>query len=1064
MQHAQTIERFHNELRGSDLKEAPRRDKFLVLLQALFPSSADELRRYTDGIEKAVSLPTSGAELIRRGSIDAYYGDLVIEFERSLPAKRAEAEGQLRAYCAGLWNDEKPRRFYICIATDGLQWITYHPVADTDGPLQPEDVHLEVKENLSLGPDASSHESFFLFLNRLFFREGRLKPTVEIFTRDFGVQSHLYAAVQPELAAAFASVKDDPEVALSYSEWSRYLTYTYGNIATNEQLFCKHTYLAVLARFIVWAALLEGEEAAALPSTELVTALVKGDYFERKRLLNLVEQDFFQWIGRPAAARRLERTWLKLLNQLRSYDFTQIDEDLLKGVYQELVDPVDRHDLGEYYTPDWLCERIVAELIGKPTGHIPAVIDLTCGSGGFLRAALHRIRTMLEGVDRGGAVNWDSVLAALLANVHGIDIHPLAVMIAKATYVLAIRDIIRRAKRPVGVPVHLADALLMPHTDDIVLFGSKQVTIKFAGKRYGFPHSLFGDPQAWDEAVGLCAEVAQRLAGDAEAESEEGFRAAAARHLKHISDEVERAAASRELFRLCGELAVRIRNRQDTIWSFVLRNNLRPLFLHNRYDVVVGNPPWLAYRYVSDPEYQQEVKNLSRDTYNLAPRAQKLITQMELATLFLVHATHLYLKKGGRLGYVMPRSVFSGDQHDRFRAEQFSADCDIQAYWDLKGVSPLFNVPACVVFARKAKTEPDASWPARFFDGKLKSRDLPWSAAKEQLQERKGSLHLVKLGDRNALSEKALDYGHAPAPYRSRFSQGATIVPRNFYFISRPSAEDLAAEEFFARTDPEQAKEGKPPYKDIMIEGLVETRFVFQTALAKHVLPFAVVDLPYVLLPVLKEEGEYHLTKAVELRKLGYRKAADWFDRAETEWNQSRGAKADRQDLYGWLNYQNKMMKQNPEATFEVLYNAAGKNISAGMFIRGLKGVPFYAEHTVYRSEFQTMAESLFLVSILNCEVVNQIIKPFQSFGLLGERHIEKKVLELPIPQFDRKDPVHLRLADLAESASKAVARGIAEGVIAGTLATRRRLAREAAASQLKEIDVLVKGLFEAAT
>ena len=282
LHHAELIRTYHDELAASDLKEAPRRDKFLLLLQALFPTSAAELARYTDGVEKAVRIPTSGADLIRHGSIDAYYGDLVIEFERSLPSKRAQAEEQLRTYCAGLWNGESPRRSYICVASDGLQWLTYHPVAASSGSLRPEDVTLETREALSLGTDGASMESFYLFLNRIFFREGRLGPTVETFTRDFGVQSHLYAYVEPEISAAFAAVQDDPEVALSYSEWSRYLTYTYGNLATTAHLFCKHTYLAMLARFIVWAALLEGDEAAETPSTDVVSALMRGDYFERK--------------------------------------------------------------------------------------------------------------------------------------------------------------------------------------------------------------------------------------------------------------------------------------------------------------------------------------------------------------------------------------------------------------------------------------------------------------------------------------------------------------------------------------------------------------------------------------------------------------------------------------------------------------------------------------------------------------------------------------------------------------------------------------------------------------
>jgi len=45
VQHNQLIARYFDDMKGSDPKEAPRRDKFLVLLQALFPSSAEELRR-----------------------------------------------------------------------------------------------------------------------------------------------------------------------------------------------------------------------------------------------------------------------------------------------------------------------------------------------------------------------------------------------------------------------------------------------------------------------------------------------------------------------------------------------------------------------------------------------------------------------------------------------------------------------------------------------------------------------------------------------------------------------------------------------------------------------------------------------------------------------------------------------------------------------------------------------------------------------------------------------------------------------------------------------------------
>src|SRR2546421_9352020 len=84
----------------------------------------------------------------------------------------------------------------------------------------------------------------------------------------------------------------------------------------------------------------------------------------------------------------------------------------MKGVYQELVDPKDRHDLGEYYTPEWLCERVVAEML--PDKGFVSVLDPTCGSGSFLRAAISHL---LQANPEGGEAKR---LRAILDNVAGI--------------------------------------------------------------------------------------------------------------------------------------------------------------------------------------------------------------------------------------------------------------------------------------------------------------------------------------------------------------------------------------------------------------------------------------------------------------------------------------------------------------------------------------------------------------------------------------------------------------------------------------------------------------------
>ena len=880
----EAIQRYYADLKGSSLKETPRKEKFLVLLKELFPTAVEEIRKYTDGAECPVRMQTTGNEIIKTGSIDAFFGDLIIEFERFLPAKKSEAERQLREYCAGLWSSETIKRQYICIATDGIAWHTYFPASSKTNDIRPEDVELTEKETLVLNDGPRNFDAFFLFLNRLFFREGRLKPTVENFKKDFGLQSYLFERIARELSVAFQGIKDEPEVALSFSEWTRYLTYTYGSLATSESLFCKHAYLSTLSRFIVWAALSDKHHPFESTSLKLLSSLIQGDFFERIGILNLAEKDFFHWIGHEKVLRHLEGSWLRVLNQLQTYDFDQIDEDLLKGIYQELVDPADRHDLGEYYTPDWLCEKIVRQRIDKSRVKIPSVIDLTCGSGSFIRAAIRRIQDILQHKWAGKNVHLDSVLTAILANVHGIDIHPLAIMISKANYILALKDLLPYRKKPIHLPVYLADSLFMPQTDDITMYGKKNVIVRFLGETYVLPRAFFSDAQAFDSAIALCFEAASNLARDENSESKEGFANSLKKILTHIAEQDELVEVSTQLFKLTNHLAVRIRERRDTIWSFILRNNLRPVFLHGAYDLVVGNPPWLSYRYIGDPDYQTEIKKLSKDTYDIAPKQTKLFTQMELATLFLVHAAHNYLKPAGTLGYVMPRSVFSADQHDRFRTESFHAECMIQEYWDLQHVAPLFNVPSCVVIARRGKPERKRSYSALFVSGKLPARDLPLSQAGKFLKEERGQLYVSRMGDRTALSREEILYEERLLPYKERFSQGATIVPRNFYFIAVPNPNELAGLEFYARTDPEQAREAKPPYKDIFLEGTVETDFIFRTALSKNVLPFYVGELPYILLPVLKEDGQYRLKTARELRELGYRLIADWFQRAEREW------------------------------------------------------------------------------------------------------------------------------------------------------------------------------------
>ena len=94
--------------------------------------------------------------------------------------------------------------------------------------------------------------------------------------------------------------------------------------------------------------------------------VLSGEAFKEWGIENFLEEDFFSWlVHAEAAAEGVTLAW-ELLKALERYDLSELTEDVLKGLYQNLVDPEARHDLGEYYTPDWLAEWIVERLLREP--------------------------------------------------------------------------------------------------------------------------------------------------------------------------------------------------------------------------------------------------------------------------------------------------------------------------------------------------------------------------------------------------------------------------------------------------------------------------------------------------------------------------------------------------------------------------------------------------------------------------------------------------------------------------------------------------------------------------
>ena len=158
--------------------------------------------------------------------------------------------------------------------------------------------------------------------------------------------------------------------------------------------------------------------------------------------------------------------------------------DIAAILYEAVIPPEERRTLGEYYTPAWLARTMVRELILDPLDQ--RVLDPACGSGTFIAEAVGHFLEAAYGSPAGAThaspLHPKELLDRLRVAVTGIDVHPVAVHLARAAWALAARPAIEAAVRAGydasgSVPVYLGDALqLRFRAGD--LFAGQQVTIQ----------------------------------------------------------------------------------------------------------------------------------------------------------------------------------------------------------------------------------------------------------------------------------------------------------------------------------------------------------------------------------------------------------------------------------------------------------------------------------------------------------------------------------------------------------------------------------------------------------
>ncbi len=496
-------------------------------------------------------------------------------------------------------------------------------------------------------------------------------------------------------------------------------------------------------------------------------------------------------------------------------------------------------------------------------------------------------------------------------------------------------------------------------------------------------------------------------------------------------------------------------------------------------NVVIGNPPWLSFRFVEKGEYQDYLKHLIVKEFGLLEGAGHLITHLELGTLFFARCATLYLKRSGKIGFVLPRSIFTADQHDRFRRSYGMGNTTLTQVWDLEEVSPLFNVPGAVAFG-DVISDSSKILPGKILSGQLKRKNASFEEAKRDLKIEATEFHVVQQGKRTYLSTTRKKISSQRSFYQPHFKEGATIVPRNFWFVEFKVIPRLGMDvsQPVVATDPRAEAEAKQPYKGVHFEAAIEAEFLYATLLSTDLLPFGHFDFRPVVLPLIEDAQGYRLLSAEQARAQGYLKLPEWLEHAQEIWKRKRQEKAKRMSILERLDRQRGLTGQDPTAKFIVIYPKSATFLCAAVVRSKPIAFPvgphmvgarkFLADYVTYFLDTSDIDEARYLSAVLNSPVVDARIKPMQARGLWGPRDITKKVWELPIPEYIQQNRNHLRLARIAEACEEKVKEmvpGLKELFkdVRGphAIGRARTAVREALKDELAEIDALVQDILK---
>ena len=695
-----------------------------------FATTEEDLRigfeKALDPLRDALGIkiqPKYEKSIYKSGRSDSLHGQVIIEYEKpnSFYTRKwiDHAFDQLVGYIEGEAKEKRDALFLfdpklVGVGFDGKQIFFVH----YQGDKRKAKISLDNKDFVLIGPYDFNQESSRTFLTYLRALSRQLL-TAENLAKVFGPQSSIAVKAVSAFADALENWDSKPRVRTFFNEWKRLFGIVYGEQFTRSQeeevkklsetykvgkdtdfqelLFSVHTYFVFLMKLIAAELLTISEtsfkssfsyDLTHIEKDTLISKLVEiedGGIYAKRGITNFLEGDFFRWYI-DAFSPSVEESLREIARALSDFEpaTSSINpdstKDLLKKLYQYLVPQEVRHKLGEFYTPDWLAELVLQE-VGYTGDTLKHLLDPSCGSGTFIVLAIKKA------IEHGKKNKLPPIEIAkrILSHINGFDLNPLAIIASRTNFLFALGSLVDELDS-FEIPIYLADSVLWPQSSGQMELGSSGDVIHVTTSI-----DTFFVPSIWVKDKGFLMKTAAPLIEEM-AKNQYSPDEALERFRNHGLVFPPHETTIKDFYKQILELEQQGKNG---IWARFLKNAFAPMIV-DKYDYVVGNPPWIRWGYLSQ-EYRKATLKMWKDygLFSLKGHAASLGGgEKDFSMLFTYAAIDYYLAYKGKLGFLITQEVFkskgAGEGFRRFKLGHLESSKDFRVFkaHDLATVQP----------------------------------------------------------------------------------------------------------------------------------------------------------------------------------------------------------------------------------------------------------------------------------------------------------------------------------------------------------------------------------------